>query len=85
MMKKRDESKNPTERELLKSCLCRKCKSYDGCEEAGGYCLPTISGSRCITSEIECLCKKCRVHRESGFRFKSYCTKNSEEQQSEMG
>lgn len=83
-MKKKTEDKIRGENDLLKSCLCRKCKSYSGSEEAGGYCLSTISGSRCITDEIECLCLKCRVHKDAKFRFNFYCTKNSEEQQSEM-
>ena len=69
----------------LKKCLCKKCRSFSNCKEVGGYCISTISGSRCITDEKECLCRKCRVHKENNHRFQYYCTKKSEEQQSEMG
>jgi len=72
------------ENNVLKTCLYNKCKSYGYCDEAGGYCLPIISGNRCVTNEIECLSFKYRVHKNSKYRFSFYCTKNSEEQQSEM-
>lgn len=84
-MKNKEDKGRLDESALLKSCICKKCKSFNDCGEVGGYCLPTISGSRLITNEIECLCFKCAVHKEQNFRFKFYCTKNSEEQQSEMG
>ncbi len=67
---------------VLTACICRNCPTWEDCGEQGGFCLPTIGKSSCITEEKGCLCKACPAYEEMDLKSMYFCTKGSEKEQS---
>jgi len=38
----------------LKECICKRCPSFQNCQEKIGYC--TLSKSKCIKERLGCIC-----------------------------
>ena len=49
------------------------CPSYVKCDELKAYCLPDISASKCITTELGCICPGCPVQEMKGYTGDYYC------------
>lgn len=58
---------------LQKECICPMCPTYVKCGEPLAYCLPGVSISQCIKSELGCICPGCPVQEKMGFTKDYYC------------
>ncbi|HOK28036.1 MAG TPA: DUF2769 domain-containing protein [Methanomassiliicoccaceae archaeon] len=61
-------------------CSCPKCPSYTLCagdRDEKMFCFYGRSPD-CIQRELKCICRKCSVHDEFGFRNVYYCTRGGE-------
>ena len=61
-------------------CACPTCPSYTLCakdHDERMFCSYGRSPD-CITRELKCMCRKCPVHEELGFRNHHYCVRGSE-------
>lgn len=61
-------------------CSCPNCASYTLCardRDEKMFCFYGRSPD-CITRELKCVCRKCPVHEELGFRNIYYCTRGGE-------
>ena len=61
-------------------CPCPTCPSYTLCardRDEKMFCFYGRSPD-CITRELKCVCRKCPVHEELGFRNIYYCTRGGE-------
>lgn len=56
-----------------KRCVCKMCPSYVNCGEPLAYCLPEVGVSKCIKSEVGCVCPGCPVFEEKKFSKDYYC------------
>lgn len=61
-----------------KICICGSCPSYFNCGENLAFCLWESGKSKCISSEVGCICPGCPVQQELGFQKIYYCTRGSE-------
>jgi len=61
------------EKNLQDQCICAMCPSYVNCGEPLGYCLPDVGISKCIKSEVGCVCPGCPVFEKMGFDREYYC------------
>jgi hypothetical protein len=68
-------------KEVLTSCICKRCPSYAECDETIGYCLARTGKSKCIVKEKGCLCPACPVASKEGLKHVFYCTRKSEKEQ----
>ncbi|WP_245312567.1 DUF2769 domain-containing protein [Methanohalophilus levihalophilus] len=66
---------------VLSMCICSSCPSWVECDEKGGYCLPAIGKSNCITDESGCICGGCPVTEELRLKNVYFCTRGSEKEQ----
>jgi len=53
------------------------CPSYVKCGEPLAYCLPEVSISQCIKSELGCICPGCPVQEKMGFDKDYYCLRKA--------
>ncbi len=61
-------------------CPCPTCPTYTECakeREEKMFCIYGMTPD-CIVRELKCICKKCPVHAELGFRGMRYCTRGAE-------
>jgi hypothetical protein len=58
---------------LQQECICPMCPSYVKCGEPLAYCLPGVSISQCIKSELGCICPGCPVQEKMGYTKDYYC------------
>lgn len=61
-------------------CSCPNCASNTLCardRDEKMFCFYGRSPD-CITRELKCVCRKCPVHEELGFRNIYYCTRGGE-------
>jgi hypothetical protein len=61
-------------------CPCAKCPTYTICageREERMFCFYGKSPD-CISRELKCICRKCPVHEEFGFKNLHYCTRGGE-------
>ncbi len=63
-------------------CICRNCPSFVDCNEGIAYCLKPEGKSKCIKSEVGCICPGCPVQIKMKFKHDYYCTRGNEKQQS---
>jgi hypothetical protein len=61
-----------------KICICGSCPSYFNCGEKLAFCLCESGKSKCMKSEVGCICPGCPVQQELGFQKIYYCTRGSE-------
>ena len=59
-------------------CICQSCPSYFNCGEKLAFCLWGSGKSKCIISEVGCICPGCPVQRELSHQKIYYCTKGNE-------
>ena len=64
--------------QAAKLCICGSCPSYFNCGEKLAFCLSESGKSKCIISEVGCVCPGCPVQQELGFGKIYYCTRGSE-------
>jgi hypothetical protein len=64
--------------EAEKACICRMCPSYFDCGEKLAFCMYESGQSRCIKSEIGCVCPGCPVQEKMHYQHVYYCTRGSE-------
>jgi hypothetical protein len=64
-----------------KICICGSCPSYFNCGEKLAFCLWESGKSKCIISEVGCICPGCPVQQELGFQKIYYCTRGSDKKQ----
>lgn len=62
-------------------CICKTCPSYFECGEKIAFCMYESGKSKCIVSEVGCVCPGCPVQQEMGFDKVYYCTRGSSEAQ----
>jgi hypothetical protein len=61
-----------------KICICGSCPSYFNCGEKLAFCLWQSGKSKCIISEVGCICPGCPVQQELGYQKIYYCTRGNE-------
>jgi hypothetical protein len=59
-------------------CICGSCPTYFNCGEKLAFCLWESGKSKCMISEVGCICPGCPVQQELGFQKIYYCTRGSE-------
>jgi hypothetical protein len=59
-------------------CICESCPSYFNCGEKLAFCLWGSGKSKCIISEVGCICPGCPVQPELSHQKIYYCTKGNE-------
>lgn len=64
--------------QAAKICICRSCPTYINCGEKLAFCLSESGKSKCIKSEVSCVCPDCPVQKELGFKKIYYCTRGRE-------
>jgi len=74
------QKKEMDEKKAKESCVCPSCPSYVDCSESA-YCLPSIGKSKCIKKEQGCICPACPVQQDMGYTHVLYCTRGSENEQ----
>lgn len=67
--------------EAIRQCICKTCPSYFECGEKIAFCLYESGKSKCIVSEVGCVCPGCPVQLEMSFKKVYYCTRGSAEEQ----
>jgi hypothetical protein len=64
-----------------KICICQSCPTYFNCGEKIAFCLSVSGKSKCIISEMGCICPGCPVQQELGFDKIYYCIRGSNNSQ----
>jgi hypothetical protein len=59
-------------------CICESCPSYFNCGGKIAFCLSGSGKSKCILSEVGCLCPGCPVQPELAHQKTYYCTRGTE-------
>lgn len=66
--------------EAERICICSVCPTYVDCGEKLAFCMPEAGKSKCITSEVGCVCPGCPVQVELNYQHEYYCTRGSEKE-----
>lgn len=61
------------DKKLQDQCICAMCPSFVNCNEPLAYCLPEVGISKCIKSEVGCVCPGCPVYEKLGLDHQYYC------------
>ncbi len=68
--------------EAIGICICGMCPSYYNCGERLAFCLAEAGISKCIKSEMGCICPGCPVQEQTRFQDVYYCIYGGEMERS---
>jgi len=68
-------------KEAASACICPMCPTFVDCGEELGFCFMEAGASKCIRSELGCICPGCSVQEQMKFHHMFYCTRGSDKAQ----